>query len=705
MRKRDFSLIRRVTTCFFLFLAVGCTVPFATAKDVLPTVINQVTPSTKHANLDRTIAQLLSHYHYRQVKLDDTLSGQVLDTYLSALDPARSYFLARDIAAFEKYRYTLDDYLRAGNLQPAYDIFNVYQRRLAEQTDRILKQLKQPFNFTIKESLALDRKEAPWATSVAQLNALWRKRLKHEMLNLILAGQDQAAARDTLQQRYEGLERRATQSTSDDVFQLYINALAQSFDPHTAYFSPRATENFNIQMRLSLEGIGSVLRMEDERVTIVELVPGGPADLSKQLRPKDKIVGVAQGNDEPMTDIIGWRLDDVVDLIRGPRGTVVRLQIVPAKAGTDGPSKTVKLVRDTIKLEKQAARSEIKTIPVSGGNVQVGVIVIPTFYSDFAAAQQGEKNYRSTTRDVRQILKEMRNKVDSIVVDLRQNGGGSLQEAVELTGLFIEEGPIVQVRDTGGGVEIEEDPDANLVYEGPLVVLVDHLSASASEIFAGAIQDYGRGIVVGDPTFGKGTVQTLIDLSRFIPNAQGSLGQLKLTIAKFYRISGGSTQHRGVVPDIILPSLFDADEVGESTQDTALPWDEIRPVRYSSDSDLTTLVPELARRHRVRTASDPEYSTLLEDIQAAKEARNKTTVSLLQRDRKIEWEKAQNRLFERENQYRAAQGLSPLSKGEEIPEHEEGTDPDPLLDESTHIAADLAILAQRSARGVALTGR
>jgi carboxyl-terminal processing protease len=672
---------------------------------VLPTVINQVTPSTKHANLDRTIAQLLSHYHYRQVKLDDTLSGQVLDTYLSALDPARSYFLARDIAAFEKYRYTLDDYLRAGNLQPAYDIFNVYQRRLAEQTDRILKQLKQPFNFTIKESLALDRKEAPWATSVAQLNALWRKRLKHEMLNLILAGQDQAAARDTLQQRYEGLERRATQSTSDDVFQLYINALAQSFDPHTAYFSPRATENFNIQMRLSLEGIGSVLRMEDERVTIVELVPGGPADLSKQLRPKDKIVGVAQGNDEPMTDIIGWRLDDVVDLIRGPRGTVVRLQIVPAKAGTDGPSKTVKLVRDTIKLEKQAARSEIKTIPVSGGNVQVGVIVIPTFYSDFAAAQQGEKNYRSTTRDVRQILKEMRNKVDSIVVDLRQNGGGSLQEAVELTGLFIEEGPIVQVRDTGGGVEIEEDPDANLVYEGPLVVLVDHLSASASEIFAGAIQDYGRGIVVGDPTFGKGTVQTLIDLSRFIPNAQGSLGQLKLTIAKFYRISGGSTQHRGVVPDIILPSLFDADEVGESTQDTALPWDEIRPVRYSSDSDLTTLVPELARRHRVRTASDPEYSTLLEDIQAAKEARNKTTVSLLQRDRKIEWEKAQNRLFERENQYRAAQGLSPLSKGEEIPEHEEGTDPDPLLDESTHIAADLAILAQRSARGVALTGR
>ncbi|NJN48087.1 MAG: PDZ domain-containing protein [Candidatus Competibacteraceae bacterium] len=391
MCKRDFSLAQRVIACFILFLAVGSAIPIALAKQALPTVINQVSPSAKHANLDRTIAQLLAHYHYRQVKLDDTLSGQVLDTYLSALDPARSYFLAKDIATFEKYRYTLDDYLRAGNLQPAYDIFNIYQRRLAEQTNRILKQLEQPFVFTTKESLELDRKEAPWATSVAQLNALWRKRLKHEMLNLILAGKDQDAARDTLQQRYEGLEKRATQTTSDDVFQLYMNALAQSFDPHTAYFSPRATENFNIQMRLSLEGIGSVLRMEDERVTIVELVPGGPADLSKQLRPKDKIVGVAQGNDEPMIDIIGWRLDDVVDLIRGPQGTVVRLEVVTAKAGADGPSKTVKLVRDTIKLEKQAARSEIKTIPVSGGNVKVGVIVIPTFYSDFAAAQQGEK--------------------------------------------------------------------------------------------------------------------------------------------------------------------------------------------------------------------------------------------------------------------------------------------------------------------------
>ncbi|NJN48088.1 MAG: carboxy terminal-processing peptidase [Candidatus Competibacteraceae bacterium] len=303
------------------------------------------------------------------------------------------------------------------------------------------------------------------------------------------------------------------------------------------------------------------------------------------------------------------------------------------------------------------------------------------------------------------MLKELRDNVDSVVVDLRQNGGGSLQEAVELTGLFIEDGPIVQVRDTGGGVEIEEDPDANLVYEGPLVVLVDHLSASASEIFAGAIQDYGRGIVVGDPTFGKGTVQTLIDLSRFIPSAQGPLGQLKLTIAKFYRISGGSTQHRGVIPDITLPSLFDADEVGESTQDTALPWDEIRAVRYNSDNELTPLLPELARRHQLRTASDPEYSTLLEDIQAAKEARNKTTVSLLQSERKVEWDKAQNRLFERENQYRAAQGLQPIAKGEEIPEHEEGTDPDPLLDESTHIAADLAILYKRTRRGVALTGR
>jgi carboxyl-terminal processing protease len=567
--------------------------------------------------------------------------------------------------------------------------------------------LQQDFDFTLNESLELDRKKAPWATSPAQLDELWRKRLKHEMLILVLAGKDAAGARTTLRERYEGLQRRAAQSTSDDVFQLYMNAVAQSFDPHTAYFSPRATENFNIQMRLSLEGIGSVLRLEDERVTIVELVPGGPADLSKQISPKDKIVGVGQGDDGPMVDIIGWRLDDVVDLIRGPRGSVVRLQVVPVKSGADGPMKTVRLVRDTIKLEKQAAQSEIKTFPVAGSNIRVGVLTIPTFYSDFTAAQQGDANYRSTTRDVRRLLEDMRDKTDGVVVDLRQNGGGSLQEAVELTGLFINRGPIVQVRDAGGSVEIEEDPNPDLIYDGPLVVLVDHLSASASEIFAGAIQDYGRGLVVGDPTFGKGTVQTLIDLNRFIPKADDSLGQLKLTIAKFYRISGGSTQHRGITPDILLPSLFDSEEVGESTEPTALPWDKIRSVRYSSSRDLTDFVPELISRYRIRTASDRDFKELLEDIRMAQEARRKTTVSLVESERRLEWDKAQARLRQRENQYRLAQGLPPLGEGEEVPERESGDEPDPLLEESARITADfITLLNQKNgSRGMAWTGR
>lgn len=708
MRGRDSHHRWRMLVVSALMLACLAFQPAVWAyQDHLPTVINKVSPASKQANLDRTIAQLLAHYHYRQGALDDNLSSLILDAYLEALDANRSYFLASDIASFNRYRYTLDDHLRAGNLQPAFDIFNTYQRRLSERITYILWQLQQKFDFTANESLELDRKNAAWAKSTAELDELWRKRLKHEMLTLMLAGKDEAGARATLRERYEGVQRRAAQSTSDDVFQLYMNAVAQSFDPHTAYFSPRATENFNIQMRLSLEGIGSVLRLEDERVTIVELVPGGPADLSKQLSPKDKIVGVGQGDKGPIMDIIGWRLDDVVDLIRGPRGSVVRLQIVPVKSGVDGPSKIVRLVRDTIKLEKQAAKSEIKSYKVGGKNIRVGVLTIPTFYSDFAAAQLGDTNYRSTTRDVRHLLEDMRDKVDGIVVDLRQNGGGSLQEAVELTGLFIKQGPIVQVRDSSGSVEIEEDPDPGVVYDGPMVVLVDHLSASASEIFAGAIQDYGRGLVVGDPTFGKGTVQTLIDLNRFIPKADDSLGQLKLTIAKFYRVSGGSTQHRGVTPDIMLPSLFDSDEVGESTQPTALPWDKVQPVRYNGNHNLTDYVPELTNRYRIRTASDKEFKELLEDIKTAQEARRKTTVSLLESERKREWDKAQVKLRERENQHRVSRGLKPLAVGEEIPDHEPEDEPDPLLEESVRITADfVSLLNQKNGmRGMAWTGR
>ncbi len=676
-----------------LILILGLTATFA--KPVEPDVsaeVKPLAPTARQDSLDRTIADLLSQHHYRQSPLDDALSSLVLNAYLDSLDFSRSYFLASDIASFEPYRHTLDDALKNGDLQPAYAIFNLYLRRLAERTARIQALLKQDFRFDVPESLDVDRKDAPWAKSSEELDDLWRKRLKHEMLTVILSGKDQAAARELLSKRYDNRLRQALQSTSEDVFQWYMNAVAQAFDPHTAYFSPRNTENFNIQMRLSLEGIGCVLRMEDEQVTVVELVTGGPADLSQQIRPSDKIVAVAQGEKEPWTDVVGWRLDDVVEKIRGPRGTVVRLKILPGKAGAAAAEKTVRLVRDTIKLEKQAAKSEIRTFKDSGGReLRVGVVTIPAFYSDFEAARRGVKDYRSTTRDVRRLLKDLQGQIDGLVLDLRENGGGSLQEAVDLTGLFIDNGPVVQVRNAGGRVEVEEDGERGQAYDGPLAVLVDHTSASASEIFAGAIQDYGRGVVIGDPTFGKGTVQTLVDLSR-LTRARDAQGQLKMTIAKFYRVSGGSTQHRGVRPDIAIPSAMDSEDIGESAQKNALPWDEIPATSYQGNRRLAAQVPELMRRHQARIANDTDYQAFLHDLEFARQQREKTTVSLLEEQRRAEQARLETWQRERENRYRAMKKLPLLKSGDEIPAGKDSVIPDVALEESARIVADLILL-------------
>ncbi len=664
-----------------------------TADPAVEVPVKTLEPTSQQTSLDQTIAKLLSQHHYRQSKLDDRLSALILNTYLDDLDFGRVYFLAGDIADFEQYRNTLDDALKSGNLQPAYEMFNVYLRRLAERTARVQALLQQEFRFNVDESLNVDRKNAPWAKTPAELDEIWRKRLKHELLTLMLSGKDQAAARELLSKRYDNRLRQALQSTSDDVFQLYMNAVAQAFDPHTAYFSPRNTENFNIQMRLSLQGIGCVLRMDEEQVTVVELVAGGPADLSQQIKPGDRIVAVAQGDGDPWVDVVGWRLDDVVDRIRGQRGSVVRLKVLPGKAGATAAEKTVRLVRDTIKLEKQAAKSEIKTLRGSDDReLRIGVITIPAFYSDFDAARRGDPNYRSTTRDVRRLLDELRGKIDGLVLDLRENGGGSLQEAVDLTGLFIGDGPVVQVKNAGSGEpEVEKNSDPGQAYSGPLAVLVDHASASASEIFAGAIQDYGRGIVIGDPTFGKGTVQTLVDLNRLTRDKEPQ-GQLKLTIAKFYRVNGSSTQHRGVRPDIAIPSAVDSEEIGESAQKNALPWDEIAATRYRGDRRLVTLVPELARRHQARVANNPDYQAFLRDLEFTRQQREKTTVSLLENQRRAERERIETWQRERENRYRAAKGLAPLKPGDEIPEGKDSVIPDAALEESARIVGDLIVL-------------
>jgi len=677
-----------------LILALSLTAAFAKPAEPVgaDATASTLTPTARQTALDKTIAELLSRHHYRQSKLDDQLSVLVLTTYLDDLDFGRAYFLASDITGFEKYRNTLDDALKKGDLQPAYEILNVYLRRLAERTARIQTLLQQDFRFDVDESLEVDRKETPWAKTPTDLDDFWRKRLKHEMLTLLLSGKDRAAARELLVKRYDNRLRQAQKTSSDDVFQLYMNAVAQAFDPHTAYFSPRNTENFNIQMRLSLEGIGCVLRMDEEMVTVVELVTGGPADLSQQIKAGDRIVAVAQGDSDPWLDVVGWRLDDVVDRIRGQRGTVVRLKVLPGKAGATAAEKTVRLVRDTIKLEKQAAKSEVKTLrDPNGRDLRIGVITIPAFYSDFDAARRGDPNYRSTTRDVRGLLNDLSGKVDGLVLDLRENGGGSLQEAVDLTGLFIDDGPVVQVRNVGGDLEIEKDSEPGQAYNGPLAVLVDRASASASEIFAGAIQDYGRGLVIGDPTFGKGTVQTLVDLNRFT-RARDPQGQLKLTIAKFYRVNGSSTQHRGVRPDIAIPSVVDSEEIGESSQKNALPWDEIAATRYRGDRGIAALTPELARRHQARVAGDPDYQVFLRDLEFTRQQRDKTTVSLLESQRRAERERIEAWQRERENRYRVAKGLPPLKTGDEIPEGKDSVIPDAALEESTRIVADLIVL-------------
>ncbi|HNW77915.1 MAG TPA: carboxy terminal-processing peptidase [Candidatus Competibacteraceae bacterium] len=692
------------TLKLLLVLLLLSSLPGVNARTVTDDVA-PLAPAAQLNALDRTIANLLSQHHYRQSKLDDRLSSLILNTYLDDLDANHAYFLASDIAAFEKYRSTLDDALKNGNLQPAYEIFNVYLQRLGERSERIQALLGQDFRFDSDETLNVDRKNAPWARSAAELDEFWRKRLKHEMLTLIVSGKEPAAARELLRKRYENRLNQARQTSSKDVFQLYMNAVAQSFDPHTAYFSPRNTENFNIQMRLSLEGIGCVLRMEDEQVTVVELVTGGPADLSQQIKANDRIVAVAQGDDGPWIDVVGWRLDDVVERIRGARGSVVRLKILPGKAGAAAAEKTVRLVRDTIKLDKQAAKSEIKTLRDSDGRERrIGVITIPAFYSDFEAARRGDPDYRSTTRDVRRLLGELHGKVDGLVLDLRGNGGGSLQEAIDLTGLFIAEGPVVQVKHTRGDVEVEKDGDPEQVYDGPLAVLVDHASASASEIFAGAIQDYGRGLVIGDPTFGKGTVQTMIDLNRLTRAAEPQ-GQLKLTIAKFYRVNGSSTQHRGVRPDIDIPSVFDSEEIGESAQKNALPWDEIAATRFRNDRRLLALLPELSKRHQVRATSDPDYQSYLQDLRFSREQREKTTVSLRESQRRAEQNRIETWQRERENRYRALKNLAPLQPGDDLPQGKESAIPDAALQESVHIVADLIALNGGKAPGTVVMNR
>ena len=623
---------RSITTAFALGAAVLLTHSIAQSDEALPLL----EPDAQHSRSLKLINYFVERYHYQKTRLDDSLSSQILDRYLNALDNSRAYFTSSDIEAFESFRFSLDNSLLSNNANPFYEIFNVYQERVLDRLEFAISQLNQSFDFSINEDYQFDRDEAPWAIDTAELDELWRKRVKNDVLTLKLEGKSDDDIIDTLRDRYSQQERRTRQISSQDVFQTAINAYMTSIEPHTGFFSPRATENFKIRMSLSLEGIGAVLQMEDEFTVVQRVVPGGPAELEGNLKAGDRIVGVGQGSDDAIVDVVGWRLDDVVDLIRGAKGTIVRLQIRPdPKSGTP-ESKLLAITRDQIKLEEQAAQKSIIEIQDGDRHHRIGVIDIPTFYIDFDARARGDENFRSTTSDVRRLITELEgDQIDALIIDLRGNGGGALSEATALTGLFIESGPVVQVRDARGRTRINRDPENDLAYAGPLAVVVDRDSASASEIFAGAIQDYRRGIILGEDTFGKGTVQNLIDLDRYAEDSNVPLGQLKVTIAQFFRVSGASTQHRGVTPDIQIPSAQVINEYGERSLKNALPWDEIDPVEFASypESIQESQLSTLRSLHEGRVNLDPDF-TYMKGLRAIDQPLAVATkISLLEADR------------------------------------------------------------------------
>ena len=643
---------------------------------------------------NQLVTTMLSRYHYKHFSLDDSLSSLMFDNYIKTLDYSKVYFFQSDINSLEKERYLFDDYLLAGNVQPFFDIFNLYEKRLIQRMEYVDTILTRGFDFSLNDSVQINRENSDWVSTWTEMDNLWELRIKNDALSLYLADKDEEAIRTNLKKRYDNFTRALYQYNSEDVFQLAMDSYTSSVDPHTNYLSPATSDNFRIDMSLSLEGIGARLMTEDGYTKVVEIIPGGPAFQSKEIEADDRIVAVAQGTDGEFVDVVGWRITDVVQLIRGPKETTVRLQILRAKDGVTAKPEEIILVRDKVKLEDQAAKKEVIEVTNNGIAYRIGVINIPKFYTDFEGIHSGDNNPKSTATDVRALLEELKQeKVDGVIIDLRNNGGGALSEAIDVTGLFIELGPVVQVKNTEGYVEVDEDVDPSLVYAGPLAVMVNRFSASASEIFAAAIQDYGRGIIVGEQTYGKGTVQNLIDLNRVSRSSTNKYGQLKLTIAKYYRINGGSTQNLGVIPDITLPSYIDPHDFGESSQPSALPWDQIDPSNYKLHSNLNQIIPELMSLSEKRRINDIEFQFLIEDIYTYNDSRNKKYVSLNSELRKQEKEANEEKEFQRENERRQAKGLKLLDKGE-VPEKEEKTD-DIFLNETAMIVTDMIGLSGR----------
>lgn len=644
-----------------------------------PLVLPVIAQDAQHATASKRITALFTRGHYTHVQLDDELSSKMFDTYLKNLDYYRNVLTKADIESFEQYRDKFDDAINKGNLNFAFDMFNLTLKRRFERFDYAIKLLDKGFDFSNDDQYVYDREEANWAANSAELDEIWRQRVKFDALNLKLAGKNAEEIQTILKKRYHNSQKRLTQSESEDVFQLVMNSFARSIEAHTSYLSPRNADRFQQEMNLSLEGIGAVLRADEDYTVIQSLVPGGPADLTQKLKPKDKIIGVAQDKAE-FVDVIGWRLDDVVDLIKGPKGSTVRLQVVGASEIGTSHAQVISIVRDKIRLEDRAAKAEVFKPQLSELEQKIGVISIPGFYNNLAD-------------DVKKLLVELKeSSVDGIIIDLRGNGGGSLQEATLLTGLFIDSGPVVQIREGDGKVSVSQDNDGVSYYEGPLTVMVDRYSASASEIFAAAMQDYGRALIVGEQTFGKGTVQQHRPLGRIYDMFENPLGSVQYTIAKFYRINGGSTQHKGVIPDILFPTAIDPAEWGESKEEYALPWDSINAARYSSLNDISTLLPALREKHQERINKEAEFQYLLQDIAEYKQQADDKTVSLKEAERVAERDENKAKQLVRVNARLKRFGLPEVTSLDDVPEKLEKIDP--FLEEAANITADFKMASR-----------
>jgi carboxyl-terminal processing protease len=677
-----------ITACLVALMAL--TLAGSSQAPASPSILpsGAIAPTDAQRVTARKICQLLEEAHYSHAAIDRRMSELVFQRYLEALDPQRSYLLASDISEFSAYRDQFDEMIRTGAIDPAFLMFARFQQRNRERLQYALAQLKTEPDWTVNESFDFERKDAPWPADEAQINELWRKRVKNDVLTLQLTGKQWPEATDILRKRYERVLKRIDQVTPEDVFENLMNAYARSFDPHSSYFSPRSAEEYKIQMSLNYDGIGASLQVVDDYVTVMNIIEGGPAAVAATLKTNDRITAVGQGHDGTLTDVIGWRLDDVVQLIRGKAGTSVRLEVLPGGAAPGTPEKTLEFTRNKITLEAQAAHKDVKTVARNGRTYRIGVVTVPGFYLDTDAQNRGDENYRSTTRDVAKLLRELRSEnIDGLVLDLRGDGGGFLPEATALTGLFIDHGPVVQLRDTVGHLEVLSDPESGPLYDGPLTVLVDRMSASASEIFAGAIQDYHRGLIIGQTTFGKGTVQSPMMLER---SREPTKGQLTVTIGKFYRVTGESTQHRGVEPDIPLASVLDTKEIGESALESSLPWDRIAGVPFKTSAVLSSEPPvaTLTAAEDVRAQHDPDYHWLMSDIAAIDTLREQHSVSLNLKVRREERAREDHERLERENSRRAARNLPQLKTVEELDKARDD-EPDVMLDQAAQIMTDI----------------